>query len=74
MVSALLILFSSSPGILKQPQHLARERETFGYLFSPRTPYGSRVSLTGEEEKERKKKKKENEDFRFFQNLFSRLL
>ena len=68
--SALLILFCSSPGILRQPQHLARERETFGYLFCPRTPYGSRVSLIGEEER----KKKENDDFRFFQNSFSRKL
>ena len=39
--SALLILFCSSPGILRQPQHLTRERETFGYLFCPGTPYGS---------------------------------
>ena len=49
---------------MRQPQHLARERETFGYLFCPRTPYGSRVSLIGEEEE--RKKKKENDDFRFF--------
>ena len=56
--SALLILFCSSPGILRQPQHLARERETFGYLFCPCTPYGSRVSLIGEEER-----KKENDVF-----------
>ena len=68
--SALLILFCSSPGILRQPQHLARERETFGYLFCPCTPYGSRVSLIGEEEE----RKKENDDFQFFQNSFSRLL
>ena len=74
--SALLILFCSSPGILRQPQYLARERETFGYLFCPCTPYDSRVSLIGEEEEERKKerKKKENDDFRFFQNSFSRLV
>ena len=31
--SALLIHFCSLPGILRQPQHLAREKETFGYLF-----------------------------------------
>ena len=67
--SAMLILFCSSPGILRHPQYLARERETFGYLFCPRTPYGSRVSLIGEEEE----RKKENDDFRFFQNWFSRL-
>ena len=74
--SALLILFCSSPGILRQPQYLARQRETFGYLFCPHTPYGSRVSLIGEEEEERRKKerKKENDDFQFFQNSFSQLL
>ena len=54
---ALLILFCSSPGILRQPQHLARWRDTFGYLLCPRTPYGSRVSLIGEEEEEERKKK-----------------
>ena len=55
--SALLILFCSSPGILRQPQHLTKERETFGYLFCPHTPYSSRVSLTGEEEERRRRKK-----------------
>ena len=69
--SALLILFCSSPGILRQPQHLTRERETFGYLFCPRTPYGSRGSLIGEEEEEEeRKRKKENDDFRFFKISF----
>ena len=63
--------FFSSHGILRQPLHLARERETFWYLFRLCTPYGSRVSLTGEEEEERKK---ENDDFRFFQNSFTQLL
>ena len=73
--SSLLILFCSSPGILRQSKHLARERETFGYLFCPHTPYGSRVSLIGEEEEEKKKeRKKENDDFRFFKNSFSRLV
>ena len=67
-LSVMLVLFCSSPGVLRQPQHLARERETFGYLFCPCTPYGSRVSLIGEEEE---RKKKENDDFRFFQNFFS---
>ena len=71
--SALLILFCSSPGILRQPKHLARERETFGYLFCPHTPYGSRVSLIGEEE-ERKKERKKMTIFDFFQNSFSRLV
>ena len=56
--------FCSSPGILRQPLHLARERETFWYLFRLCTPYGSRVSLTGEEEEaeeeeeERRRRKK----------------
>ena len=45
-------LFCSSPGILRQPLHLARERETFWYLFRLCTPYGSRVSLIEEEEEE----------------------
>ena len=40
----------SSPGILRQQLHLARERETVWYLFRLCTPYGSRVSLTEEEE------------------------
>ena len=35
-----------------------RKRETFGYLFCPCTPYGSRVSLTGEEEIEEERRKK----------------
>ena len=71
--SALLILFCSSPGILRQPQYLARERDTFGYLFCPHMPYGSRVSLIGEEEEEegkKERKKKENDDFRFFSEFF----
>ena len=38
--------------------HLARERETFWYLFRLCTPYGSRVSLTGEEEEEERRRKK----------------
>ena len=68
--SALFIILCSSPGILREPPFFARERETFGYLFCPCTPYGSRVSLIGEE----RKKEKEDDDFRFFQNSFSRLL
>ena len=48
----------SSPGILRQLLHLARERETFWYLFRLCTPYGSRVSLTGEEEEEERRRKK----------------
>ena len=61
--SVLLVLFCSSSGILRQPQHLARERETFGYLFCPCTPYGSRVSLIGEEEEEEERKKMTIFDF-----------
>ena len=48
----------SSPGILRQPLHLARERETFLYLFRLCTPYGSRVSLTGEEEEEEEEERR----------------
>ena len=69
--SALFIILCSSPGILREPPFFAREREAFWYLFCPRMPYGSRVGLIGGEEEERKK---ENDDFRFFQNSFSRLL
>ena len=61
--SVLLVLFCSSPGILRQPQHLARERETFGYLFCPCTPYDSRVSLIGEERKKERRKKMTIFDF-----------
>ena len=68
--SVLLVLFCSSPGILRQPQHLTRERETFGYLFCPCTPYGSRVSLIGEEEEERKKERKKMTIFDFFKIRF----
>ena len=33
--SVLLVLFCSSPGILRQPQHLAREREVpFLYMYA----------------------------------------
>ena len=48
--------FCSSPGILRQPLHLARERETFWYLFRLCTPYGSRGSLIGEEEEEERRR------------------
>ena len=41
-----------------------RKRErTFGYLFCPRMPYGSRVSLIGEEEEEEERKKMTIFDF-----------
>ena len=48
--------------------HLARERETFWYLFRLCTPYGSRVSLTGEEEEEeeRRRRRKKMTIFDFF--------
>ena len=69
--SVLLVLLCSSPGILRQPQLLARERETFGYLFCPvRLMVLELASL----EKKKERKKKENDDFLFFQNSFSRLL
>ena len=55
--SALFIILCSSPGILREPPFFARERETFGYLFCPFTPYGSRVSLIGEEERKKERKK-----------------
>ena len=59
----------SSPGILRQPLHLTRERETFWYFFRLCTPYGSGVSLTGEEE-ERKKERKKMTIFDFFKVRF----
>ena len=69
--SVLLVLFCSSPGILRQPQHLATARETFGYLFCPCTPYGSRVSLIGEEEEEEEEEeRKKMTIFDFFKILF----
>ena len=61
--------FCSSPGILRQSLHLARERETFWYLFRLCTPYGSRVSLIGEEEEEeeeRRRRRKKMTIFNFF--------
>ena len=65
--------FCSSPGILRQPLHLARERKTFWYLFRLCTPYGSRVSLIGEEEEEeeeerrrRRRRRKKMTIFDFF--------
>ena len=50
--SALSIVLCSLPGILKQPPLLARERETFWYLFCLCAPYGFQVSFIGEKEKE----------------------
>ena len=61
--------FCSSPGILRQPLHLARERETFWYLFRLCTPYGSQVSLTGEEEERRRRRRKKMTIFDFFKIL-----
>ena len=60
--------FCSLPGILRQALHLTRERETFWYLFRLCTPYGSRVSLTGEEEEEerRRRRRKKMTIFDFF--------
>ena len=68
--SALFIIFCSSPGILREPPFFARERETFGYLFCTCTPYGSRVSLTGEEERRKKKERKKMTIFDFFKVRF----
>ena len=62
----LLILFCSLPGILRQPHHLARERETFGLSVHVRLTVPELASLG--------KKKKEERKLRFFQNLFSWLL
>ena len=56
--SALFIILCSSPGILREPPFFARERETFGYLFCPCTPYGSGVSFTEEEEEEEEEEKR----------------
>ena len=60
--SALFIILCSSPGILREPPFFARERETFGCLFCPCTPYGSRVSLTGEEERRKKKEERRKKE------------
>ena len=63
----------SSPGILRQPLHLAREREKHFGTFSiyVRLMYGSRVSLTGEEEERKKERKKERKTiFDFFRIRF----
>ena len=43
-----------------------RERETFWYLFRLCTPYGSRVSLIGEEEERRRRRRKKMTIFDFF--------
>ena len=37
---ALFLIFCSSPGILRQPPLLTRERETFWHLLCPCMPYG----------------------------------
>ena len=59
--------FCSSPGILRQPLHFAREREKHFGTFSVyvRLMVLKLASL---------KKKKENDDFQFFQNSFTQLL
>ena len=63
--------FCSSPGILRQPLHLTRERETFWYLFRLCTPYGSRVSLIGEEEEEEERRRKKMKIFDFSKFVYS---
>ena len=50
---ALFILFCSSPGILRQPLSLARERETFWYHVQLMV-----LELASLEKEERKKKRK----------------
>ena len=55
------LYFCSLPGILRQPLHLARERETFWYLF-----HYVRLMVLELASLEKKKKKKENDDFDFF--------
>ena len=52
----------SSPGILRQPLHLARERETFWYLFCLCTPYV--LELASLEKKKKKKEEEEEEERR----------
>ena len=61
--SALLILFCLSPGILRQPPLLAREREA---TFSVHV----RLMVLKLASLEKKKKKKENDDFRSKKILF----
>ena len=84
--SALFIILCSSPGILREPPFFARERKTFWYLFCPRTPYGSRVSLIGgrgggggggggggreeEEEEEKEEEEEEEEEERMIFDFF----
>ena len=53
MVLAMFIVLCSSPGILRQPPLLAREGETFWYLFCPCAPYGSQVGEEAEEEEKK---------------------
>ena len=66
--------FCSSPGILRQPLHLTRETETFWYLFRLCTPYGSRVSLTGEEEEEEEEERRRRKKMTIFDFFKIRLL
>ena len=55
--SALFIVLCSSPGILRQPLLVARERETFGTFCCPCATYSSQVSMAGESEEEEDTKK-----------------
>ena len=55
--SALLILFCSSPGILKQPKHLARQRETFGTFSVHIRLMVLELASLEKKKKERKRKK-----------------
>ena len=59
-ILAVFIVLCSLPGILRQPPLLARERETFWYLFvNVRLTVLELASL----EKKKKKKEEENDDF-----------
>ena len=60
--SVMLVLFCSSPGILRQPQHLAREREKHLGTFSVHVRLMV-LELASLEKKKERKKKKENDDF-----------
>ena len=64
MVLGSVHLFCSSHGILRQPLHLAGERETFWYLFFPCGSYGYRVRR-----RRKKERKKERKIFDFFSKL-----
>ena len=69
--SALFIILCSSPGILREPPFFAREKHLGTFSVHVRLVVLELASL---EKKKEETRKKENDDFRFFQNSFSRLL